>query len=113
MEKSYLIAANIIGILFLLYVFIRAIRISLSMRRCKPIHKKAFRTKGKNLESRIFGMIVAIILIIYIFSLFYFEPKNLLILYMCIPLSVVMYQPLFRQAKIGENGICLSTKIIP
>ncbi|WP_066228865.1 hypothetical protein [Heyndrickxia sporothermodurans] len=88
MEKSYLIAANIIGILFLLYVFIRAIRISLSMRRCKPIHKKAFRTKGKNLESRIFGMIVAIILIIYISSPYSISNQRTFLFCTCVFLLV-------------------------
>lgn len=108
------ILLNAIGSVFVLYLIIHAIRITSVRKKCKPIHKRPFSVERFNKSRKNRVVILSIIGLygLWLYGILTYEPVQLFLLYFAAITGLTTYFPLFKQGKVGQDGIAISDTFI-
>ena len=115
LETIALVFLNAIGAMFILATVLQCVKIRRAAKTCKPIHKHPVtvkQTTKRRIERGFFAGGV-VLWIGVVTGLFLFSIHQIAILYGAAIASLSSFYPLFRQGKIGENGIAVADRFIP
>lgn len=109
-----IVLLNVIGGLFVLYLFVRAVLIHRARKQCESIHKKPFQIKVKkgSWNDRIHIILTLLMFGFWLVGLIYYEMIQLSILYFASIVGMTSFYSLFRHGKVGEKGIAIADRFI-